>query len=781
MTPRTPQYHPTSPWAAPSDQEYNSALDASGTINYGVVRYQGQQVNALPPRLVRRLEPGTISNVTVDVDQSLCLVGRGMAPFCACPSSCRAGDDPIFLPDLARIRSGAVSEAQRRLELPIPQPDVAHPPPPPGRRPGRRTLYVGGSLPQLDLELMVGSANRGPFSEHLEAGLVNRTELTGIDISAVATTWGLTAPVVSSSAVQPQQRHSTGWATHPIAAMILFQPPDLTNPVAWARIQDVAEDLVASYVPLAVRPRCSSLEAGVSDDCIERELESYAGEMRGRALPEDTIAERLRLRYPELRGCSPYELVAGTCAEAAASNERQDLIRNVTDDIVLRIRTTTTLPRPRTPKQRPEPERSNGSSSVDDGELSFWIIVPAVLAIVAAICVFGTVHRRKRAERKTLHRRITAGFTNPAYLRDHPDGGKRISQLIAVDVDSDDEADAPTYTSGEYTNSMPVRSSSLQNSTSNPAGEGLYAVADGDEVGAGQGSTDRTYHVVDGSTEPAYAPSYSIADGGAVLSRDKSVYEYDNLAKGLLDGGASAAQEARGRSEIVYAPTADGVYSTVLGTVAPPPETYSVPSKMTETLYDNDTTSDEALYAPETTSGGQLTGTRFTESANALERKSSEYDGFVTEEHGEEAEVEKKKKKETGLHHVVPKPFVESTRLLGRNGSVYNGFSAQDNEADPGDGYLKVGGLDKVTDPDEGYLKVSGLDNVTEEQVEEAEVQAGVHRAVPETFVETTRLLGRNGSVYDGFSSQDNEADPGDGYLKVGALENDDGSQIRKP
>ena len=666
-------------------------------MTYGVVRYQGPRFGTVPDRFVRRLEPGTISNVTVESSQSLCLEGRGMAPFCVCPSTCRDEDDPLFLADLARVRSGAVSKAQQRLAATTPQPDAADPPPPPpGRLPGRRTLYVGGSLPQLDLELMVGPANRGPFSEHLEAGLVNRTDLWALDISAVTTTWDLTV-----SAAGPQQRHSTGWATHPIAAMVSFQPADMTSPAAWARIQAVAEDLVASYVPLAVLPRCSSLEAGVSDDCIDRELESYAVELRARVLPEHIIAERLRLRYPELRGCSPYELVAGNCAEAAASTERRGLIWNVTDDIVLRIRTTTTPPRPRTrpPKQRP---RSDGSSSVDDEELTVWIIAPAALAIVAAVCVFGTVLRRNRAETLAHRSRINAGFTNPTYLKEHAGGAQRVAQLVSVDVDSDDEADAPTY--GEYADVTVSQSlggkritrnddESLHDTLGSPPEEGLYeySYAVADAVDAGDlrpgGSTDPTYDAADGS-------------GGAILGRGKSVYEYDDQA--------SAAHAARAGPAIVYAARSDleGHYSTGPSAAPPPNETYSVSTK-TPLAAAAPALVDEALYAPETTSAGQLPGSgrAFTESNKAMERKASVYDGFV--EVAEEAAIE------AGEQRVAPEVFAESTKTLGRNGSVYDGFSSHDDEADPDlhDGDLRISQHKEEADPNDGYLKVGGLDD----------------------------------------------------------------------
>ena len=61
----------------------------------------------------------------------------------------------------------------------------------------------------------------------------------------------------------------------------------------------------------------------------------------------------------------------------------------------------------------------------------------------------------------------------------------------------------------------------------------------------------------------------------------------------------------------------------------------------------------------------------------ARERKASVYDDFV--EVAEEAEIE------TGEQRVAPEVFVESTKTLGRNGSVYDGFSSHDGEANPGD------------------------------------------------------------------------------------------------
>ena len=86
---------------------------------------------------------------------------------------------------------------------------------------------------------------------------------------------------------------------------------------------------------------------------------------------------------------------------------------------------------------------------------------------------------------------------------------------------------------------------------------------------------------------------------------------------------------------------------------------------------------------------------KFTESTKVMERKGSHYNGFAADGKIETNPPAQVVEHEERTPLAPAKTFVASTRVLGRKGSVYDGFAddpTDESAGDQDDGYLKVVG-----------------------------------------------------------------------------------------
>ena len=742
-------------------------LDAAGTHLYAGVEFGGGRLRGLeniPADQAINTGPDRTQTYFGMDARSKCgeLSGRG---DCVCLSSCRDIDDPTGLQQAARYREQARSRANRALTLLVRQagaasttaspttttsatptapvgsgaesgagsesgsgvassttdPDLVIPT---GLPQSSHTFRLDGAgVPEVDLVLLSNLDNAARLQDRLLNVVVPLfPECRDLVITAV----GISNPYASYD----RPIGSTGL---PIAWLSINMSVSSTAP-AWDRAEqiEIVMNVIVATQSISGMARCGvpqgNLANGPSEQCVDSALVARAHVLRT-ALAQTGLSDNearvnmtaeLTATYREVRGCGVLEVATGICGSGDAAGRAafysaggppgmDDKITQVAYDYGV----ATSTPPPPTENDPRSDVGANDSS--ESGDIAF--IVGSILGVLVLLgLVVGFVSLVRDERRGNGPVRPGGSWDNPLYLS--KEGAKRVAQLVAVDVDSDDETDAPTYGDFPYAGNI----GGPQNTDAelyggldadfnpNPREESLYAVADEVSARAEAGKQ---------------LPEYSTADPGVFLST-RSVEEHDagsdNMGSGDsmhplgtdADTGLSGVQH----SNKVYQQAAvrfdgnDADYdyvtspSDVNGGPGQHGEVYLVPVRLdgNRADFDHGTSPShaegsydygiieqhESDVAPASASSEKM-GKTFTESTQVMGRTGSHYGGFAEDGKSETT--------------APAKTFRVSAKVLGRKGSVYDGFaddSANDSADDPDDGYLKVVGAADSGQIDDG-------------------------------------------------------------------------------